>query len=144
MTSLIGQGEQRIRLAPSGKEVETRAGDTVLSALERAGYALPNNCRAGACGECKTKVVSGDIDQGIVLDMALGQSERDDGFGLMCMAKPLSPVVERTDANRQAMSEAGRRLALIIDSLPRSVAGSGRAQGSWRKQGALDRVRVTP
>ena len=81
---------QKIRLHPSGREVECGSGDTVLAALEKAGYALPNNCRAGACGECKVKVLSGHFDQGMVLDMALSQEERKQGFGLMCMAKPLS------------------------------------------------------
>ncbi len=80
----------KIRLHPSGREVECPSGDTVLAALEQAGYALPNNCRAGACGECKVKVLSGHFDQGMVLDMALSQEERKQGFGLMCMAKPLS------------------------------------------------------
>lgn len=79
-----------IRLHPSGQSVPCESGDTVLGALERAGYALPNNCRAGACGECKVKVLSGQFDQGMVLDMALSQDERKQGFGLMCMAKPLS------------------------------------------------------
>lgn len=84
----------KIRLFPSGHEVECQQGETVLSALEKAGYALPNNCRAGACGECKIKVRSGEFDQGMVLDMALSQEERDAGFGLMCMAKPLSTSLE--------------------------------------------------
>lgn len=84
----------RIRLYPSGKEVDCQSGDTVLSGLEKAGYALPNNCRAGACGECKVKVRSGEFDQGMVLDMALSEAERADGFGLMCMAKPISDVLE--------------------------------------------------
>lgn len=79
-----------IRLHPSGHEVKCGSGDTVLMALENAGYALPNNCRAGACGDCKVRVVSGEFDQGIVLDMALSQDDRDQGYGLMCMAKPLS------------------------------------------------------
>lgn len=83
-----------IRLFPSGHEVATQAGDTVLGSLERAGFALDNNCRAGACGECKTRVLAGDFDQGMVLSMALSQAERDDGFGLMCMATPLSEVLE--------------------------------------------------
>jgi CDP-4-dehydro-6-deoxyglucose reductase len=61
----------RVTIQPSGKSVEVAAGDTVLMALEKAGYALPNNCRAGACGECKVKVLSGQYDQGMVLDMAL-------------------------------------------------------------------------
>lgn len=79
-----------IRLHPSGRTVECDSGRTVLEALERSGYALPNNCRAGACGECKVKVVSGNFDQGFVMDMALSQDERRQGYGLMCMAKPLS------------------------------------------------------
>ena len=43
----------KIQLSPSGKLVDAEPHDTILGALERAGYALPNNCRAGACGECK-------------------------------------------------------------------------------------------
>ena len=84
----------KIRLYPSGHEVECNSGETVLSALEQAGYALPNNCRAGACGECKIRVRSGEFDQGMVLDMALSQAERQEGYGLMCMAKPLSEILE--------------------------------------------------
>jgi CDP-4-dehydro-6-deoxyglucose reductase, E3 len=80
----------RVKLHPSGHEIECRQGDTVLEAVERAGYALPNNCRAGACGECKVKVLQGEFDQGMVLDMALSPEERAQGLGLMCMAKPLS------------------------------------------------------
>ncbi len=85
---------KKIRLYPSGHEVDCQEGGTVLSALEQAGYALPNNCRAGACGECKIKVRSGEFDQGMVLDMALSAEEREQGYGLMCMAKPLAEVVE--------------------------------------------------
>ena len=83
-----------IRLYPSGQEVPYPEGETVLAVLEKAGYALPNNCRAGACGECKVKVRSGTFDQGVVLDMALSQEERAAGYGLMCMAKPLDDVLE--------------------------------------------------
>jgi CDP-4-dehydro-6-deoxyglucose reductase len=79
-----------IRLHPSGRQVEASRTATVLETLEKAGYALPNNCRAGACGECKVKVLQGQFDQGFVLDMALSQDERRAGYGLMCMAKPLS------------------------------------------------------
>ena len=53
----------RIIMQPSGKSVDCAYGDTVLMALEKAGYALPNNCRAGACGECKVKVTTGQFDQ---------------------------------------------------------------------------------
>lgn len=90
----------RIVIQPSGKVVECKGNDTVLMALEQAGYALPNNCRAGACGECKVRVLSGQYDQGMVLDMALTDEERRAGCGLMCMAKPIADemVIEWGDA----------------------------------------------
>jgi CDP-4-dehydro-6-deoxyglucose reductase, E3 len=93
---------KKIKLMPAGKEVEVSDGQTVLAALEQQGYALPNNCRAGACGECKMKVLSGEFDQGFILDMALPQSDRDQGFGLMCMAKPTSDVLEIQWDNAEA------------------------------------------
>jgi len=85
---------KKIIMQPSGKEINCPAGETVLSVLEKQGYALPNNCRAGACGECKIKVLSGEFDQGFIMDMALSQEDREKGYGLMCMAKPTSDILE--------------------------------------------------
>jgi len=85
---------QIIRLLPSGHKIEYRPEDTVLEALERAGYALPNNCRAGACGECKAKVLDGSFDQGVVMGMALSDVERAEGYALTCMAKCTSDVLD--------------------------------------------------
>lgn len=85
---------KKIRLIPSQKEINYNEGESVLSCLEKNGFILPNNCRAGACGECKVKVKSGEIDQGFILDMALSREDREQGFALMCMAKVKSDVLE--------------------------------------------------
>lgn len=115
---------QKIKLHPSGREVECASGDTVLGALEKAGYALPNNCRAGACGECKVKVLSGQFDQGMVLDMALSQEERKLGYGLMCMAKPLSSelVIEwgTEDAKPKLFPPREDQRFVLVDRLQRT------------------------
>ena len=117
-------GAATIRLAPSGKDVRCEPGDTVLGALERSGYALPNNCRAGACGECKTRVLDGEVDQGIVLDMALSPDERADGYRLMCMAKPVSDVVEiefgTDDAMPKLFPPRDRILSVVTELIPRT------------------------
>lgn len=114
----------RIRLSPSLRDVACAAGDTVLGALEKAGYALPNNCRAGACGECKVKVVSGQFDQGMVLDMALTQDERKQGYGLMCMAKPISEelVIEwgTEDAKPKLFPPREHQRYVVVDRLQRT------------------------
>lgn len=113
-----------IRLYPSGQEVTCADGDTVLSALESAGYALPNNCRAGACGECKVKVRVGAFDQGFVLDMALSQDERAQGYGLMCMAKPTDDVLEiewgTADAKPKLFPPRENVLFVVVDKIRRT------------------------
>ncbi|MBP9680811.1 MAG: 2Fe-2S iron-sulfur cluster binding domain-containing protein [Bacteriovorax sp.] len=81
---------KKIILSPSHTTIEIEDNETVLSGLERHGFVLPNNCRAGACGECKVKVLDGNFDQGFILDMALKAEERACGMGLMCMAKVTS------------------------------------------------------
>lgn len=112
----------RIVMQPSGKAVDCGSGDTVLAALEKAGYALPNNCRAGACGECKVKVLSGHFDQGMVLDMALTQEERRNGYGLMCMAKPISDelVIEwgTEDARPKLFPPRENVLFVVVEKRP--------------------------
>lgn len=85
---------KEIILSPSKKRIPCEDGQTVLAALEKHGYVLPNNCRAGACGECKTKVLKGKFDQGFILDMALSKADREQGHGLMCMAKMLEDELE--------------------------------------------------
>src|SRR5574340_54724 len=114
----------RVTIQPSGKSVECAAGDTVLMALEKAGYALANNCRAGACGECKVKVLSGEYDQGMVLDMALTPDERRQGFGLMCMAKPISDemVIEWGTADARPKLFPPREGALFVVTDKRPIA----------------------
>ena len=114
----------QVRLMPSGKTVDCNPGDTVLQALERKGYALPNNCRAGACGECKVKVLSGNFDQGMVLDMALSQDERKQGYGLMCMAKPLCETLEiewgTDDAKPKLFAPKEDMTYILVDRIPRT------------------------
>jgi CDP-4-dehydro-6-deoxyglucose reductase len=114
----------RIVLSPSGQSIDCRDGDTVLSALEAAGYAYPNNCRAGACGECKVKVLAGEFAQGLVLDMALTGAERAAGFGLMCMAKPLSAelVIDwgAPDARPKLFPPRENMPFVVVDKLPRT------------------------
>lgn len=115
----------RVTIQPSGKSVECKSGDTVLMALEKAGYALPNNCRAGACGECKVKVLEGQYDQGMVLDMALSAEERKQGFGLMCMAKPISDemVIEwgTADAKPKLFPPREQMWFVITDRIQRTA-----------------------
>jgi len=115
---------KKIIMQPSGKEIDCPSGETVLSVLEKQGYALPNNCRAGACGECKIKVLSGEFDQGFVMDMALSQEDRSEGYGLMCMAKPTSDVLEiefgTVDAKPRLFPPVENSWHIVTDKIQRT------------------------
>jgi adenylate cyclase len=50
----------RVRLQPSGVELEVRSGDRLLDALDEAGLvAFALACRAANCGSCRLRVVTG-------------------------------------------------------------------------------------
>lgn len=113
-----------VTLSPSGQSVPVAEGETVLMALEKAGFALPNNCRAGTCGECKVRVVEGEVDQGFVLDMALPQAEREQGYRLICVAKPVSEqvVIEwgSADVAPKLFPPREGMLYLVVDKIQRT------------------------
>lgn len=76
-----------VAFARSGKRA---SGLTVLDAAEACGVDLPNECRSGICGQCKTKVVRGEVQMGAA--SALTARERADGFILACQAHPVGEV----------------------------------------------------
>jgi ring-1,2-phenylacetyl-CoA epoxidase subunit PaaE len=73
----------------TGATLDVKPEETLLTALERHGYKPNFSCRAGACGECKLKVTSGQVDP---VGEALSTSERKDGYVLGCLAHPIGEV----------------------------------------------------
>ncbi|MCX7680119.1 MAG: FAD-binding oxidoreductase [Spirochaetes bacterium] len=83
-------------LSVEGKGVYTaKAGENILTALERAGFVLPNLCRSGECSACRTKLISGKVyhHPGAILR----KSDRIFNYIHTCAAYPLSDVVISLD-----------------------------------------------
>lgn len=83
----------QVTLQSSGKTFAVTDDDTVLNAAIEAGYNLPYGCRNGACGACKGKLVSGEVDYGEHQKTALTEAEKQAGLALFCCAKPQSDLV---------------------------------------------------
>jgi ferredoxin-NADP reductase len=64
-----------VTLARSGATIEVSPEQSILQAVEDAGFALPYLCRGGACGDCETEVLEleGTIDH---RDDWLSEAER--------------------------------------------------------------------
>jgi ferredoxin-NADP reductase len=74
----------------AGRSVDAVGDRTVLEAAEDAGVAIPSECRSGICGQCKTKLVAGQVAMDV--QDALSASERAKGLILACQARPLCPI----------------------------------------------------
>jgi ferredoxin-NADP reductase len=81
----------RIQLQKLGGVFDCRADQTILQAATAAGFRLPSSCSSGACGTCKTKKVSGQVDMKHA--GGIRQREIDQGFMLPCCSRPLGDVV---------------------------------------------------
>ena len=72
----------QLRFARSGREVRVRSGETLLEVAEACGAGIPSLCRAGVCGTCRTKVLTGEVQCD---SQMLDEQERADGFVLACV-----------------------------------------------------------
>jgi ferredoxin-NADP reductase/DMSO/TMAO reductase YedYZ heme-binding membrane subunit len=79
-----------IQFMRSGKMIESTQ-LTVLEAADECGVTIPYECRAGICGQCKTKLVSGKV--AMEVQDALTSSDRAKGFILACQARAAKDIV---------------------------------------------------
>lgn len=78
----------RIRLQPSGKTFEAEPQETVLEAALRAGISVPYNCTTGTCGECKARLLSGELGGEEFHDYVFTEAEKLQNSILLCSAHP--------------------------------------------------------
>jgi glycine betaine catabolism B len=80
-----------VQFATSGASTSVEDGQTLLDAAEDLGIDIPFDCRAGICGQCKTKLVKGRV----VMDVqdALTADDRRRRLVLACQARPVRDVI---------------------------------------------------
>ena len=73
------------------QEFYAPVGSTLLAALESNKVPVNAACRAGVCGSCKTRVVSGEYS--VTSSMTLTEEEQKQGYVLACSCHPQSDLV---------------------------------------------------
>ncbi len=105
----------RASLHPGGHGFEVRDNETVLAAALRQGVHLPDGCRNGSCGVCRTHLASGKVRYPHGPPLGLTAHESDAGDVLLCRAVPETDLV--LDAQ-----EVNAAAELTIKTLPCRVA----------------------
>ena len=69
-------------------------GEYILRSFESHGEQLPFSCRNGCCTTCAVKIMSGQMDQAD--GIGLSKEMISKGYGLLCIAKAISPLEAET------------------------------------------------
>lgn len=131
----------QITIQPSGHKFTVEAGETVLEAALREGFALPYGCRNGACGACKGKLLEGRVDYGNHQESTLTDDDKKRGFALFCSAEPLSDLVIE-------VKEVGAAKDIPVKTLPCRVERMEKladdVMALWLKLPANERLQYLP
>lgn len=82
-----------VKIQPSGHEFFVEGADTLLEAALRGGLALNYGCSNGNCGQCKARVVSGEVMKVRPHDYVLSDADKSRGVMLMCSNTAVTDVV---------------------------------------------------
>lgn len=83
----------KVTLQPSGHAFEVAEDQTILRAGLDAGYSMPYSCRQGVCRTCRGTIREGQVDYGEVHPTYLPESDKAQGYALLCQAKPRSDLI---------------------------------------------------
>jgi CDP-4-dehydro-6-deoxyglucose reductase len=83
----------QVTVQPSGHEFRVEGNDSLLEAALRAGIPLNYSCSNGNCGDCKARLVSGQLAKLHPHDYALKDVEKANGVFLLCSYAPTSDLV---------------------------------------------------
>lgn len=80
---------ERVLITREGDErgIQVEPGQTILEAGLAAGIEMPFSCAMGGCGACRVRLTSGDVQ--MEEPNCLSRAERDDGYVLACVCRPL-------------------------------------------------------
>jgi CDP-4-dehydro-6-deoxyglucose reductase len=83
----------QVTVKPSGHEFFVEGNDTLLEAALRAGIPLNYGCSNGNCGDCKVRLVSGQVKKVHPHDFVLKDTEKNTGSFLLCSYTAVTDVV---------------------------------------------------
>jgi ferredoxin-NADP reductase len=79
-------GEFIVKIASTGQSIAVSSDRSIADALEEAGVAIETSCRAGLCGTCKVRYLSGDVEHN---DCILADNEKQE-YLTTCVSRALS------------------------------------------------------
>ena len=109
----------KVTVQPSGREFQVEDGEPVLEAALRAGVSLRYNCSNGTCGDCRARLLAGEVGEELPHDYVVRQAERDRGTVLLCSITAGSDLVIEAREASDAADIAPETVATTVHKLER-------------------------
>src|SRR3546814_635774 len=111
----------KVTVQPSNHEFTVEDGQSVLDGALAAGIVLPYSCRNGACSTCKGKVLEGSYDAGSCPEQILSPEDLEQGYTLLCQARPSSDLRIEAHEIRMASDIQIRKMPARVMGLEKSA-----------------------
>ena len=85
--------EHRIRVMPSGHEFHAVDEETLLDAALRSGLNIDFSCASGSCGDCKARLLKGELGTDEFHDHQFTPVEKAQGYFLLCTVHAAGDLV---------------------------------------------------
>jgi len=79
-----------VKFVAAGNHGKSGPEETILEVAEELDVDIESSCRAGSCGSCKVKLLSGSVEMDV--DDGLEDEDKAGGYILACQAIPSTPV----------------------------------------------------
>ena len=139
----------KVKLLPSGHEFSVEPGENLLDAALRAGLSIRYSCNSGSCGECRARLVSGELGDALHHDYAFNERERADGQFLMCRTSAASDlVIEAVEARGvadvpvQILTTQVNKLVRLSEDVMELHLRTPRSQTLWFLAGQHVRLNI--
>jgi CDP-4-dehydro-6-deoxyglucose reductase len=106
-----------VKVQPSGNEFFVEGNDTLLEAALRAGLSLGYGCSNGNCGQCKAKVLAGQVQKTRHHDYVLSEAEKSAGVVLMCCNTAVVDLVIEAREAQGALDMPLQNIAAKVKSV---------------------------
>jgi CDP-4-dehydro-6-deoxyglucose reductase len=124
-----------VTLIPAGEQIEVEPGESILDAALRSGLNLPHSCKAGRCGSCRARILSGGITYPAGRPLALTEAEEREGFALLCQARVTGRVTVET---RQIQNVTDVQIRSLPCRVQRMQRLSPDVMGLWLRLPAVE------
>ncbi len=128
----------RVEIEPSGHRFTLEPGESLLDAALRSGLSVRYSCNSGSCGECRARVLRGEVAALAPADYPLTEAERAAGAVLMCRTTAASDLVLEAveasgvqDVPEQEIQTTVSRLKPLADDIIELQLRTPRSKTLW-------------